>query len=560
MPVPATRTAAIYTRVSSSVQEKDGASLETQELSCRTYAVDRGYVIDEIHVYRETYTGVVFDERPRLSALRTAIGRREVDRVVVHAIDRLSRDPEHMGYFLYECDRAGVEVEFVTETLDDSLEGQLIRFVRGVAAKIEHNKITERSVRGRTNRVRSGKPLPGCKPPYGFLWEDGAKTRLVPDPETAPIIRRIFREVAEGTTLRGMASKLTVEGIPTPKGKTVWERSVISQMVRNPLYIGEGVALQYSGRHARQKGRGGMITVGEGGPVALAEMAPALIDVDVFHAVQSRLAANKAQASRNNLYPEAALLRAGFVRCGLCSAGMVVHRQPQRVKYVCVRSRRVAEKCRLHTINATKLDEEVWSRVMRVLTDRSVIRTKLAELDTTNTTDADLTDVEKDLASIAAKQRNLSRAIAAADDDDATAPLVVELKALAARAKERAARRDLLLGQKTQREHARQHLGDLDRWCTTVASRLQTADYNLKRLALEYLDVVVKVVPKDHPGPRFTIEASLPIPDGSGFSELVIVEGTAQTSPRNPPLRTTGSRAAEPLLRFRTSFCDTPSS
>jgi hypothetical protein len=33
-----------------------------------------------------------------------------------------------------------VAVEFVTEPLDNSPEGQLIRFVRGYAAKVEHEE------------------------------------------------------------------------------------------------------------------------------------------------------------------------------------------------------------------------------------------------------------------------------------------------------------------------------------------------------------------------------------------------------------------------------------
>ncbi len=90
----------------------------------------------------------VVDERGRveripyelcvLRALREAIRRREIEVVIAYAIDRLSRDPVHLGVILSEAEHAGVAVEFVTEPLDDSPEGQLIRFVRGYAAKIEH--------------------------------------------------------------------------------------------------------------------------------------------------------------------------------------------------------------------------------------------------------------------------------------------------------------------------------------------------------------------------------------------------------------------------------------
>ena len=125
--------AALYCRVSSRGQEQDGTSLDTQLDSCRRLALERGYTIAEEHTYREVHTGTELWERPQLTRLREAIRRREVRAVVVHAIDRLSRDPVHLGVVLSEADHVGVEVLFVTEPLDNSPEGQLIRFVRGYA-------------------------------------------------------------------------------------------------------------------------------------------------------------------------------------------------------------------------------------------------------------------------------------------------------------------------------------------------------------------------------------------------------------------------------------------
>ena len=116
------RRAAIYVRVSTGQQEEEGSSLETQEERCRAFATERGYDLDEEHVYREVHTGVELWERPELTALREAVRRRDVDVVVAYAIDRLSRDPVHLGVVLSEAEHAGVEVEFVTEPLDLSPE------------------------------------------------------------------------------------------------------------------------------------------------------------------------------------------------------------------------------------------------------------------------------------------------------------------------------------------------------------------------------------------------------------------------------------------------------
>jgi hypothetical protein len=42
-----------------------------------------------------------------------------------------------------EFDKAGVKLCFVTEPLDNSMEGQLLGFVRGWASKLEAVKIKE---------------------------------------------------------------------------------------------------------------------------------------------------------------------------------------------------------------------------------------------------------------------------------------------------------------------------------------------------------------------------------------------------------------------------------
>src|SRR5581483_5337211 len=147
------RRAAIYLRVSTALQEDEGTSLDTQEARCRAYALAHGYQSAEDQVYREGQTGTQLWERPKLQALRDAVRRREVQVVVAYAIDRLSRDPVHLGVVISEADHAGAAVEFVTEPLDNSPEGQLIRYIRGYAAKVEHEKIKERSIRGTRARA-----------------------------------------------------------------------------------------------------------------------------------------------------------------------------------------------------------------------------------------------------------------------------------------------------------------------------------------------------------------------------------------------------------------------
>ena len=135
----------------------------------------------------------------------------------------------HSAYFQRgrPCRR---EVEFVSEPLDDTPEGQLIRFVHGYAAKVEHDKIKERTMRGRRARIQTGKPPVGVRPPYGYRWveepgPDGkpVKVRLEEHPETAPVVRRIFAEIAAGSSARPVAQAADCRrGADTDRRSAVW--------------------------------------------------------------------------------------------------------------------------------------------------------------------------------------------------------------------------------------------------------------------------------------------------------------------------------------------------
>jgi site-specific DNA recombinase len=318
------RRAAIYCRVSTAVQE-DGTSLDTQEAACRSHAVDHALHLNEEFVYREVYTGTELWERPVLTRLRNAIRHRDVDVVVAYAIDRLSRDPVHLGVILSEADHAGVDVQFVTEPLDNSPEGQLIRFIRGYAAKVEHEKIKERSIRGKRAKAQAGKMLPGCRAPYGYRWVDAAKSGLEPDPSTAPIVQRIFDDVSAGRTLRQIAAALTAGSIPTPtgKGKPRWNHQSVKWILQSPTYTGEPVAFRYTKTGATN--RYGVAPVERHIPLPQGTV-PALITREIYEAAQERLQRNRDLAARNNPHPEQTLLRGGYVRCGHCNGTLQVKR------------------------------------------------------------------------------------------------------------------------------------------------------------------------------------------------------------------------------------------
>ena len=215
-----TNRAAIYLRVSTTKQDAEGTSLQTQEETCRAYAAEHDYEV--VGVFTDVYSGEDIFGGPHVRTARTAARERRRCR------DRARARPTepnqiHQGLILSEIEYARARLELVTEKLEDTPEGRLLLSVRGFVAEVERVKIRERTNRGRRARAAGGKMMPGPRPLYGYQWRDGDRSALEPNPETAPIVLRIFRELAAGKSMRQVVKGLTDDGIPTATGGTRWE-------------------------------------------------------------------------------------------------------------------------------------------------------------------------------------------------------------------------------------------------------------------------------------------------------------------------------------------------
>jgi hypothetical protein len=130
-----------------------------------------------------------------------------------------------------------------------------------------------------------------------------------------------------------------------------------------------------------------------------------------------------------------------------------------------------------------------------------------------------LAGVSARIAEVERQRTNLTRAIAALDDEEAAAPLLEQLSALSKRKKALVAERDALEVQRDRRAQSQSQLDELSRWCQTVAENLDTLDYGGKRMALAALNTTATVWRADHE-PRYEIALSFPL-DGD------IVEGSS---------------------------------
>lgn len=525
----------LYLRVSSAGQE-DNYSLPTQEERCRSYAAARGWTV--VGAYREVHTGAELFERPLLGRMRAALRAGEATMVVAYALDRVSRSQTHLGFLLSEWESLGVRLELVSETLDDTPEGRLIQSVRSFSAELERLKIKERTERGKRARVEAGKLLPGRKPPFGYLWADPAtKERLVEDPSTAPVVRRLFREVANGTSTKALAALLTAEAVPTPDGHLrPWQRITISRILRHPVYAGHPVAYRHvwdksrtGRRHSRVMERADAVALPAG-------VAPALVSPEEQEAVLARLERNRAEATRHNKQPESTLFRCGFVRCGICGRPLAVANRKSGPTFRCIPD--IGMRPCPVAINAAPLEAELWLRVEHVLTRPEIIAAEVARRHDAAPRAADLAALDRRLRDIAARQAKLARLAAALDDEDATAPLLAELRALAIQKRELEADRVGLTALAAGEAADAARMADLAMWCGRVSGNLPRLTYDERRDVLHALGVRVDVFPKDHsPRWRMTMrpEDVAPVTSDGAVAEQPTRSSSIAATAKPPP-------------------------
>ncbi len=492
-----TSRAVIYCRVSSAGQE-DNSSLDTQEAACRTHAAEQGWLV--VDVKREVHSGADLFGRPLLTRAREAMRTGEADVLLCHALDRLSRKQTHVAIVAEESESAGGRLAFVTEDFEQGPVGTFIRGAKAFAAELEREKILERTMRGRRRRVEGGRPLPGLKPLFGYRWSDETRSRLELDPVTAAVVQRIFREAADGATIRAIARTLAADGVLTPTGRVgLWPVSTIHDMLSNPAYAGKPLAFRT--KTIRMGGKRHLINLPPEECVPLPEgTVPALVDLQTFEAIACRLAANKAEASRNNQDPEGTLLRAGFARCGYCGANLVVKRRRRKPPfYSCSTLNRDRHGCPGFGISTHILDAAVWTRVETVLRDPELIAAEAERRLQADPVAGDLEVLGRQVVEIGKRQANLTRIAAALDDADASAPVIAELRALADQKRALDSEHAALRQRRQAVEDDRDRLADVAEWCRCVAGNLPGLNYQQRRDLLTALGVSVRVWREDGP-------------------------------------------------------------
>ncbi|WEQ55027.1 recombinase family protein [Komagataeibacter nataicola] len=232
---------ALYARYSSDNQRD--ASIEDQLRLCRDYAARHEWNVVDSYTDRAVSGASLM--RPGIQELMQDAQRGKFSIILAEAMDRLSRDQEDIAGLFKRMKFAGVRII----TLSEGDVTQLHVGLKGTMNALFLQDLADKTRRGLRGRIEAGKSGGGLCYGYDVVRQFDAAgepmrgDRSINETEAA-IVRRIFREYADGKAPKAIALTLNAEGIAGPLGGA-WGPSTIhgnrergTGILNNEMYIG----------------------------------------------------------------------------------------------------------------------------------------------------------------------------------------------------------------------------------------------------------------------------------------------------------------------------------
>lgn len=235
-----------YCRYSSTAQREE--SIAAQKRAIGHYCVLGGYEIVEWYC-DEAISGTT-DKRPEFQRLIADIQNNKVKTLIVHKLDRFSRNKKDTFEYLDLCEDCGVKVISVTEPIGNSpADRMLVTVISGVNEYFSLN-LSNEVVKGMLENAHRGF-WSGGKPPLGY---DVVDKKLVINEKEAEAIRLIYEMYAEGYGYGKIIDRLNLLGYKTKKGNKFAKNS-LCDLIENEKYKGVYVFNKRSSKKKKDKKR-----------------------------------------------------------------------------------------------------------------------------------------------------------------------------------------------------------------------------------------------------------------------------------------------------------------
>lgn len=320
-----------YCRFSSDNQREE--SIDAQKRAIMEYADKEKIVIIDWYV-DSAQTGTT-DNRKEFQRMILDSKNKNFSMVLVHKLDRFSRDRDDTIYYKLELKKNGVKVFSVIEQFDDSAEGVLMEAViEGISAYFSKN-LSRETLKGMRENAYNAKSN-GSKPPFGYKLQPRVDKNgkivknkrgnmlndIVLDEKDSVGAKLIFDRVLENVSYADICKELTAKGFKTSNGN-IFTTTTLLHILRNEKYTGTYVFGKYKKKMTAKRTKSRELN-DEENVIKVKGGLPKIISEEQFLAVQ-KLLDSRVKCTPGNRIED--YLLTGKIYCGDCGRPYVGERQ-----------------------------------------------------------------------------------------------------------------------------------------------------------------------------------------------------------------------------------------
>jgi len=370
---------AVYIRLSVEDNKKRGNSIESQKSIIENYiALNPDFEVYKTYIDNGA-TGVNF-ERNGFKRMLDDIESGKVNCVIVKDLSRLGRNVIDTGYYIEKYfPLKNVRFIAVNDNFDSddkaNVHNGIILPLKNMINEAYSLDIAKKIRAQAEQSIKAGDYI-GARPPYGYLKSPENCHKLIIDPETAPIVRQIFRWAYEKVSLNSIVLRLNEADILPPSqhkqsvglitnekllGNGKWLTITVSRILADQVYVGDMVQGKSKTFNRKQ------IRANEEDWITVSNTHEPIISREVFEAVKEYRKQIAEDSKKIKAKPYSENIFKGKIFCGHC--GKNLHRERNKTdKYYfhCITNSRVKKgDCKGTHINEPELISAVTSMLRK---------------------------------------------------------------------------------------------------------------------------------------------------------------------------------------------------
>ena len=369
---------ALYCRLSQEDERLgESLSIENQRLMLQRYAEEHRFPNIQFYV-DDGFSGADFN-RPSFKRMMNDVECGKVGIVIVKDQSRLGREYSYMGR-LQDFIFPAYDVRFIAINDDVDSENGVSDF-SGIKNYFNdfYARDTSRKIRAVQRAKGERGERVGTTIPYGYMKNPDNPKQFIPNPETAPVVKRIFEMYASGIGIVKICDRLSREQIVSPSVyafKTTgsksgnpdltrpyhWAQTTVRKMLANQEYVGDTVNFKTYSKSNKLKKR---LKNDPENILIFRDTHEAIIDRKTFELVQKHFAGRKRPDKQGEMDKYA-----GYLFCGECGSRLYLHRgktiKPENNNFQCGGFQRRTTDCTAHYIRENVLDQIVLHNLKTV--------------------------------------------------------------------------------------------------------------------------------------------------------------------------------------------------